>query len=30
MGKYLDELQAFAASEYGVQFSVRRWQDYQE
>lgn len=27
-GKYLDEFQAFAATELGVQFSVGRWQDY--
>lgn len=25
---YLDELQAFAATELGVQFTVARWQDY--
>jgi hypothetical protein len=27
-GRYLDELQAFAATDLGVQFSVARWQDY--
>lgn len=29
MGKYLDELQAFAATDLGVQFSVRKWQEYE-
>jgi len=28
--KYLDEVQAFAATELGVEFSVAKWQDYQE
>lgn len=27
-GKYLDEVQAFAAADMGVQFSVKHWQDY--
>lgn len=29
MSKYLDELQAFAAAEFGVRFSVPGWQEYQ-
>jgi hypothetical protein len=28
MSKYLDEVQAFAATELGVRFSVRNWQEY--
>lgn len=28
-GKYLDEIQAFAATELGVEFSVLHWQDYE-
>lgn len=28
-GKYLDEIQAFAATDLGVEFSVLRWQEYQ-
>jgi len=27
--KYLDELQAFAATEHGVRFTVAKWQEYQ-
>ena len=30
MSKYLDEVQAFAATELGVQFTVQRWEDYRE
>jgi hypothetical protein len=29
MSTYLDQVQAFAATELGVQFSVRNWQEYQ-
>lgn len=29
MGKYLDELQAFAANELGVRFSVQNWREYE-
>lgn len=27
--KYLNQVQAFAATEHGVQFSVRKWEDYE-
>lgn len=30
MSKYLDEVQSFAAAELGVQFSVRKWEDYRQ
>lgn len=29
MGKYLDELQAFAATDLGVRFSVKDWREYE-
>jgi hypothetical protein len=29
MSEYLDKVQAFAATELGVQFSVRNWQEFQ-
>lgn len=30
MGAYLDKLQAFAATDLGVQFSVRNWEEYSQ